>query len=65
MENVMVDDVPERPYYSIMITLNSDNVSLDLYHDFSQKRNIDSNTFCLRSKKLRREVLCADHFVLP
>jgi hypothetical protein len=33
----MIDDTPDFPLDFIMITLNSDYVSLDLYKDFFRK----------------------------
>jgi len=50
MGKVMIDDTPDFPLNFIMITLNSDYVSLDLYKDFFQKLKRES----IKQQNLRR-----------
>ena len=50
----MIDSKPDRPEDFVMITLNIDYVSLDLYHDLTKKINGDQSSWYTAQRKLRK-----------
>jgi len=54
MEKVVIDSKPDRPEDLVMITLNTDYVSLDLYHGLTKKNQRESYQRYSAQRKLRK-----------
>ena len=52
----MIDSKPDRPEDFVMITLNTDYVSLDLYHGLTKKINRD----CRKYNNSAQTNVCAE-----